>query len=462
MRRLAGNAMALAAGGVAAQAAFLGIEAFIARRLGVESYGIFSAAFAYGLVLVLLLDMGMNSRMLQEATRDPESVGHNFGTMLALKMGAFIVLYPLGLGLFSLIGYDAAFLEVFAIIAFYALIITCQDTLSSVYSARQRMQVNAFFQASVPIATLVLLLVFGQAGIGLTGIAALYVLAVALVTTTWFAMAWRGVRPVRFDARHIRTIVHGSYLYGVTALVSQTSFRSGVILLSLMRDEVEVAVFAAAFRIVDVGYKLPLLATRVMTPRLFADRFHAPETYEKTCLLLLRLATVASGAMGVLLLIVGSDLAMLLFGDEFGASGLLLEILGVSLALKMFSVLGQTVLVTAEDHAFRARMVGIAALLGLSLSVPLILWLGALGAAIGVVAADVFVLLVLVYRLRLLLPGFGILTAIGIPLLAATAAAVTGMVLSAPPLVAALAALMVYGALLLATGYLRPALAVLR
>ena len=44
IRRLAKNAIALAIGGLVAQIAFLFVEAYIARRLGQTTYGIFSTA----------------------------------------------------------------------------------------------------------------------------------------------------------------------------------------------------------------------------------------------------------------------------------------------------------------------------------------------------------------------------------------------------------------------------------
>ena len=45
-RRLMANAGALAVGGVLAQAAFLFVEAVIARQIGASAYGIFSAVYA--------------------------------------------------------------------------------------------------------------------------------------------------------------------------------------------------------------------------------------------------------------------------------------------------------------------------------------------------------------------------------------------------------------------------------
>jgi O-antigen/teichoic acid export membrane protein len=453
LRRLTGDAVALALGGVLAQAAFLGIEAYMARSLGAAAYGTFSAALAYGLVLVLLLDSGMNSRLLQDATRDPASVGRNLGTMLVTKVAFFLALYPVSLGLFQVLGYDAAFRSLFAILAFYALVMTVQDSLGSVFSALQRLQLTALFQGSVPLLTLLFVLIVGAGGLSLNLLAGSYLLAMVAVTVVWFGVARRTVRPLRFELSHVATILRGSYLYGLTALVSQTSFRAGVILLSLLREAADVAIFAAAFRIVDLGYKLPVLVTRVMTPRLFADRYHAPERYPVTCEVLLRLAAAASGAIGVLLLVTGSELAGIIFGSQFAQSGALLEVLGVSLALKMFSVLGQTVLVTSEDHAFRARIVGASAVVSVGLSVPMILWYGPMGAVIGVVAGDICVTGLLLYRLRYLLPATRIAPLVLTPLAAALPATFAASYLPGPAL-AAPAGVAVYVALLFAAGYL--------
>lgn len=460
-RQLIANAGALVIGGVLAQAASVFVEAAIARGLGASAYGTFSAVYTVTLLAVLTIDMGMNWKLIEEGSRSPGTMDVNLGTMLSLKLLIFALLYPAAIGVLALAGYTGPFFDLFVIFAPFALLMLVQESLAAVYTASRRNWFNAVFQAAVPVTIFVVVLVFvlPQPSLNRAGMA--YVAGSAVPTAIWLWLAIRSHTP-RVDASRFKSILRGSYLYGVTALLSYSSFKSGILLLLVLSSAREVAFFAAAFKLVELGYKIPILANRLIAPHLFADSVHRPKEFPGLCDALLHATGALSALTAVVLFVLGAGFIQLIFGGEFAPAAPLLQILGVSLALKTLALLAQSIVTSADQLGFRTRALGWATAFGTVISVPLIVEWGAKGAAIGVLIADVALLAALFWRLRILLPATRLPGLVAVPF-AAVAMAIglsRWMELSGTFELAAAITLVI--AVLFLSGYLQPVLRLAR
>lgn len=460
-RQLIANAGALVIGGVLAQAASVFVEAAIARGLGANAYGTLSAVYTVTLLAVLAIDMGMNWKLIEEGSRAPDTMDVNLGTMLSLKLLIFALLYPATVGVLALAGYAGAFFELFIVFAPFALLMLVQESLAAVYTASRRNWFNAIFQAAVPVTTFVAVLAFvlPQPSLNRAGMA--YVAGSAVPTAIWLWLTIRNHAP-RVDRSRFKSIVRGSYLYGVTALLSYSSFKSGILLLMVLSSAREVAFFAAAFKLVELGYKIPILANRLIAPHLFADSVHRPEAFPALCDALLRATGTLSALTAVVLFVLGAAFIRFIFGSEFAPAAPLLQILGVALALKTFALLAQSIVTSADQLEFRTRALGWTTALGALISVPLIVAWGAKGAAIGVLIGDAALLAALAWRLQKLLPATRMLSLVAAPFAAAAAAMALATQMELPSAfeLAAGAALVI--AALLLSGYLQPVLQLAR
>lgn len=460
-RRLIANAGALAVGGVLAQGAFVFVEATIARGLGASAYGTFSAVYTLTLLAVLAIDMGMNWKLIEEGSRAPHTIAVNLGTMLSLKLLIFALLYPAAIGVLGLAGYAAPFFELFVVFAPFAMLMVVQESLAAVYTASRRNWFNAVFQAAVPVTVLLVVLAFvlPQTSLNRAGVA--YVAGSAVPTAIWLWLTIRSHAP-RVDASRIKSILRGSYLYGITALLSYSSFKSGILLLMLLSSARELAFFAAAFKLVELGYKIPVLANRLVAPHLFADSVHRPEEFPALCDALLRAAGALSAFTAVVLFVLGAEFIQFIFGSEFAPAAPLLQILGVSLAFKTFALPAQSVVTSADQLEFRTRALGSATALGALISVPLIVEWGAKGAALGVLIADVALLAALLWQLHKLLPATRIPGLVAVPFAAAAAAIWLADRMELPTTLELTSGVVLVTAALFLSGYLQPVLQLAR
>lgn len=461
LHSLVTNAGALALGGIVAQGAFVALEALIARRVGTHAYGIYSSSYVLIMLMVHLMDMGMYWKLVQDGARDPATIKANLGTMMVARLGLFVLAYPLFLGVLWLVADAPEELAFFAMFAFFGVQVGVQELLGAVYTARQKMGLNAVFQAAMPMAILAVTGVLVIPDPTLPRLAIAFIVGAGIVTGLWTWQVWRTEGP-KVRISEIGSTLRDCAHYGITGLAWNVYVRIGVLVLTFASTIEEVAFYAVAFKLIDLFFKVAVLANRVIAPRLYADSHHDPDAFARASEILLRL-TVAAGAAGALLLyVVGAWLIEFVYGAGFSSSGVLMRILGVSLTLKAIILMAQTIIAAADDHSHRTKVVTAATVLTIALAVPLAIQWGAEGVAYAVVAGDVGLLALLMWRIRTIKSVARIAPIFVIPCAGALACGVAVSYLSAAVIVEAVGSIAVFGAIIGMSGYLAPLLALIR
>jgi O-antigen/teichoic acid export membrane protein len=388
LRRMAGNAAALATAGLVAQLVFISIEIAIARRLGSDAFGIFATVHAIVIASLILLDSGMTWWQIESGSRKPESISELWGTTLVMKFIGFVILYPLISLVLMVLGYDQPTVIFFMIFFAYGLTVAAQDSLAAVYIARERMGVNAAFQGGTPI--FIGLLVTGvlMQDQGLPSVGAAYVTGGILVTTLWIAVTWRAVPP-RLKLGTSIGILRKSYLYGLTNLLVHVFRKGDILLLSVFTSMSQVGIYAAASKLLDLAFKVPLLAAYVVSPALFKQSQADIESYRRSADLLVRFSLISGLAFAVACYPSATWAIQLLFGPQFDAAAAILQVLSASFALKFLAFALQTVLTTRGLHRARTSALAAATAAAAAGHCILIPTIGPIGAAISVVTAEI-------------------------------------------------------------------------
>src|SRR5690606_14121390 len=118
---------------------------------------------------------------------NPRTIAEILGTTMALKVVVLLLIYPLIVGGLGFLGYDARTIGLLLIFFLYALAIAMQDSVAAAYTARQRMVVNAGFQAATPIAVACCVIVAMALGGGLNAVGFAYGIGGLAVTLIWVA-----------------------------------------------------------------------------------------------------------------------------------------------------------------------------------------------------------------------------------------------------------------------------------
>jgi len=395
LRRIATNAAALAVSGVLAQLVFVSIEIAIARQLGRDTYGVFATAYVIALTTWAFVDLGMSWRLIEAGSRNPRTIAEILGTTMALKVVVLLLIYPLIVGGLGFLGYDARTIGLLLIFFLYALAIAMQDSVAAAYTARQRMVVNAGFQAATPIAVACCVIVAMALGGGLNAVGFAYGIGGLAVTLIWVALVFKDERPrVRLSA--LGSILRGSYLYGLTGMLSQLFYKSDILLLSAFAPVHQVGIYAAGYKLLDLAYKVPLIGAKVVSPALFQHYETSGTLYARSADAFVRVSAVAGLVPAVICYQNAPLIIDVLYGEGYEAAAMVLRVLSLSFVLKFVGGALQTVLTTRGQHTLRTSGLAFSTAAAAAAHVVMIPAFGAIGAAAVVVAGEGLLLMLYV------------------------------------------------------------------
>lgn len=398
VQKLARNAVSLAVGGVIAQLAFTLLEILIARELGAEAYGVFVTAYAWTLLGTYLMELGTPQWMIQEGSRNNDRLATLMGSTLTINLAMFAALY-LALASISLTLDQNPVLSLMLIILPYGLVMTLQNCLGAVYSSYQTMQVSAFFQGLAPVTILLAYLAYASGEVTLDDVGFAYVTGGAVITAAWFAHTLRLVRP-QFSLGSIRETLRSSYQYGLTGVLGQLYYKADIVMLSALAGLREAGIYAAAFKLVELVFKVAVLSGRVFAPALFKASHTPGKAFDVFAGMMTRLLAVSGLMAGLVSFVLADDLILLMFGETYRSSVPVLRILGGVMAVKCMMIAMQLLLSSVDLHVQRVTGLTITLVAHIGASALLIPKYGAVGAAWGTLFSGA--LLIVLYAISLM------------------------------------------------------------
>jgi O-antigen/teichoic acid export membrane protein len=202
------------------------------------------------------------------------------------------------------------------------------------------------------------------------------------------AMLPRGVRLAWSRSRATwRRLLRISLPFGATVVVNYLYFRLDVLLLSILRDTEEVALYGLAYRVLEGLIVLPSYFMFALFPeiaRLTDDRARV-DGIVVTALEAMQVLALPLVTLGI---VFADDIVAVIGGAEFEDSASVLRILMVALGISYVSgVYGNAlVAIGRQDALFKWSLVVLGA--NLAANLALIPPFGAVGAAIAVVASE--------------------------------------------------------------------------
>ena len=154
----------------------------------------------------------------------------------------------------------------------------------------------------------------------------------------------------------------------------------------------ELGLFENAEKIINIPVAVITALGVVMLPRMAHILADPGSDYRRTIRESMNLALMLGASMGVGLVVVADDAAVVLFGPAFAGSGLIIRLLALTVVASAWSnvVRTQYLIPRGRDGVYIASTIG-AAGLNLGLNLLLIGRLGAVGACIGTIAAEYFI-----------------------------------------------------------------------
>ena len=412
MKRLLAKAslISLSLQGLGAALLFF-VEVFVARRIGVYQFGIYSTVTAWIYLLSIMATMGMNQLLLRFipeylAKEDHASLKGIISRANLWSFVATLVILVLGIIGMYLFNVTISLFEPFL----WALISLPFIVLSSLRQAVLR-GIGKFTYALLPefiirpSLILILLAFFALIKIELGAVRVIQIVLTASIFAYFIGAFWQskklsvmvdGTMAIYRDREWVRVAIPLFVVVGLGLI----SIRIDIVMLSMLDGTRYVGIYSAASRIADVVVFSLVSANIVIIPMIARLNTSKNKSELESLVRLASKGTLLfSLPMVIFLVIFGHDI-LRLFGTGFasGYTVLVILILG-QLASLISGPVGPLLMMTGHQD-LAAKLVAISAVLNIGLNLILIPVVGMVGAAISTAVSLITLNLIMYISVR--------------------------------------------------------------
>jgi O-antigen/teichoic acid export membrane protein len=448
--RLAANSLVQAIGG--GLGALISFFTFVAvtRGLGPEAFGDLTAALVFLYLPVVLAELGFTTTVVREISREPERTEAAMRASIPLRalVSAAVIGAAVGLGMAMPFSDRTKVAILISSIGAFLTLMTV--SVVPVLQAQLKMHWAVAGNLAGRLATLVLTLAALGVGLGFKSIVAAQVIGLAVTFLVYLVIVVRLVplRPI-VDPAYWRTLLTTSVVLGLAVALAQIYFRIDTLLIALLRDSVEVGLYGAAYKFIELSEFVSAAVGASVLPPLARFVAVGDPRAQRLVQRAFDVVVAAAAPLAVGMLVFAPEIIRLTAGSEFGEASDALRLLAPYV---LFSFVGglfwRTLLATGRDR----RLLSIAlSVLSFNVTLNLIFvpMYGFEAAAAVAVVSEICALVpvALAVRSEGLLPGVGYVPVVAV---AAGSMGIAAVVVPGPEPIAALIAALLYVTVLLA------------
>lgn len=362
------------------------ITIYAARRLGAESYGIFSYAFGLAGFFIFFKNIGIDAILTREIAKKPEAEHHLFSTALAIEIvllviTAFLVIFVAPF--FSKIGAATILLP---LVAFILIFDDLKDFFVAFFRGKEKMELEALVVVTANLAVVI----FGFLVLRLYPTPYALTTVYALSSAMGVLIAVLLLRPLvsrvfyNFDRSLVAPMLKSAWPIAIGGFASVFLFNVDIVMLGWWRTSEEIGFYSAAQRVVGIlSIFSSLIATTTFPALSRFARSDLNSSLKNTIETILTILFIAA----IPLVIGGVILRHSLLEFIFGSSYILASNPFIILLFSILALFPMTIfynLIFAFDKQSKAVSYAIiTSLTNLSLNFILIPRFGMLGAAIA-------------------------------------------------------------------------------
>lgn len=368
----------------------------VARHLGPSANGVLNQALAIAAILAGLCDLGLDTIIRLEVIKRPDDTDEILATGALLRLLAALALFPVYIAILLFSTTEALPLGVLCGVG-----LTVGWPIGLVFDswfqARTQARYSVWSQNIGLTAGALLRLGGVAAGASLTwfgwATALEMALSVALLAFMYRRQQTRA-QPWRFNRSTAVHLLTTAWPLAVTNLAILLYSKIDVILLAARVSQTEAGIYAAAVRISEMGYILPMILVNTFFPLL--ARLHSQDRARFDATLLRLLVVVAWGGVLTAGLMGGlaDRLIPFLYGPAFTSASTVLAITVFNVVFVGLGAVRAQWLLLNGLQRYGLYYVGAGALLNVALNSLLIPSWGGSGAALSSVATQIFVVLI--------------------------------------------------------------------
>ena len=375
---------------------FVGV--WVARYLGPAQFGSLNYVQAVVALIAALATMGLPDLLVRDFVRHPERARVIAATAVALRCGGALV--ALGIAVVVVLGERPGERELLAMA-----VIVASSLLPLAFDS-----VDQFCQARNEVRPVVVLRNLGFLGCAAAKVTAIFLhaplIAFAAIFSAEFAVV--GLALLIYGRRHglpftladasgieAARLMREAWPLLVRLLAIGVYMRVDQVLLGRLLDDRAVGIYAAAARISEIWYFIPVAVMTAVVPRLAARHAQSPAFYEHELLKVMRVIAALSLVAAIVMSLAARPIVALLYGPAYAEAAAVLAVHAWSGLFVGLGVASNAWFVNNSLLRYGLYQAVLGAAVSVALNLILIPRLGIVGAAWAVIASQ-FVSAVLV------------------------------------------------------------------
>ncbi|MBI4813293.1 MAG: flippase, partial [Methanobacterium sp.] len=319
---------------------------YSARYLGVEGFGVLSAALAFAGIFSILTDLGLSNLTVREVARDHKLASKYLSNAFALKILLSIATFILIAAIGYLSGYPSEKLYVLYFITLSLILNSFGNIFNAIFQAYEKME----YQSVTQILNNVLMFVgiFLAIGYQLNIVAFAFVYfmasAVSLILTIIICL-WKFILPkIEFDFPFWKAMLKEALPIAVSGIFALIAFRVDMVMLEFIKGSVAVGWYSAAYRLMEALLFLPSMYTLSVYPLLSKFYVDSHQSLKVSYYKSFKYLTIISLPIVAATTLLAPDIILLIYQSSYSESIIALQILIWALPFIFLSyVLGSTI-----------------------------------------------------------------------------------------------------------------------
>jgi O-antigen/teichoic acid export membrane protein len=414
------NALFLFVARIANPAATVAVGLYIAKTVGVETFGQFSFILSYCFLFAVVFSLGLATMVSRDTAKAPEQRAEYFTNTSAIGLVSGtvgLVLMLLGSRFFQLSSGSRDALAIFSFSILPSILIFIWESLLVTFEKNPYIVAVQTIEAVAKIVGSYILL---YKGYGLTSLMTLFLAGRFLSAGLYYLVLKMVFKPLiaplelPFIKKTLALVPTFAGLYIFSVLLSKTD----LLMLALLKDFKDVGIYAAAYKLLEISFLLPTCIVTVLFPVLarYAQNSSKKFVYLSHSAIFYSMALFLPIVIGCILF--ADKIIFTVYSEDFFDSVLPFQILIITLAFYMMDQIFAHCLVAGGLQNLNLKALVRATAMNIVLNLILIPKYSALGAGIATLLSMATLTLTHLYFIRKHLFRFNV-TIIMVALLAA-------------------------------------------
>jgi len=387
VQRIAKNSLVLLASNIISKILGFFYVMYIARYLGAEGFGILSFALAFTGIFSVFSDLGFGPLTVREVARDKSLVRKYLGNITVIKIFLVIITFALIAITINLLGYPKQTIKVVYLISLSVVFDSFTIEFFSIFRAFEKMEYQSFGQILSSILMLVGALFAISQRFSVIGFASIYFIVSVFALGYSFAVCtWKFSLPkLELDWNFWKPTIKEALPFFLSAVVDMIAFKIDIIMLSMMKGDMVVGWYSAAYRLIEALMFIPATFAGAIYPVLSNFYVSSQESLKLIYKKSFKYLFIVGLPIAVGTTILAHKIILFIYKSGFTHSIIALQILIWTIPIIFLSYMFGTMLASVNKQFLALKINFLCMILNITINLILIPRYGYIGASIATV-----------------------------------------------------------------------------